>query len=868
MAVNAKETKAAVKPAVTKAPVDKSVDQAAAAIKRVKVAQKIYADYPQEEVDAIFKAAALAADEAAVKLAKAAFEETGMGNLEDKVIKNRYAAEFTYSQYKDTPTCGVVERNDAQGTLKLAEPLGVLGAIVPCTNPTSTAIFNALLALKTRNGIVFSPHPRSAKATIAAAKVVLDAAVAAGAPKDIIGWVEEPTIASSEALMKEADVILATGGPGMVKAAYSSGKPAIGVGPGNVPVLVDSSADLDRAASAIIHSKSFDNGVICASEQNVCVVKDAYDGFLADLKKRGAYLLPASEKEKLAKVIMRTNPKTNVCSANPLIVGKSPFDIGKIAGIAVPENARIIVVEAPKADPGDPFCHEKLSPVLTVIKVDSFEEGIDACELLCEHGGHGHTADLYVSPLAQAKVEKFASALETCRILINTPSSQGGIGGIYTNGIRPSLTLGCGSWGGNSTWENVGVDNLLNYKVVGQFSNVKPAFIKPAYLFTKKNALRTGLAEILKACPTGKLVLVYDENGIKAEAEVASRLNKAKRKFVEVEVRDYSRRSAHKVAIALKKTGAKGLVAIGGDIAVAAGKLGRLLSVSPRIDLDALALPFLSLSKRIASVPVSDVVLSVIETSAWVRDGVSQRLTFEREDGTVGHVYDPSLVPTIAIIDKDWIVSHADDDSLRAYAALGRLLSSYTALGAGKEVDSLTIKSLKAARKVFKKNKLTKGAAIEFGLASALCFSNTCGGFSDALARGVSLAYGVDIDGALSVLLPSSIAQVITDAPYKIGTASGYVVPLGKAKFVKAAKKLKLAGKTDDELIASLTRWITEIRVKLHLPTAFADLAITPAVFKRKLDAAVELAFSSQSILTACSYPRIEGLTELLFNLL
>ena len=483
-----------------------SVEALEAKLAQVREAQKKFSTYTQEQVDKIFKAAAIAANQARIPLAKQAVEETGMGVVEDKVIKNNYAAEYIYNAYKNTKTCDIIERDESFGTIKVAEPIGVVGAVIPTTNPTSTAIFKTLISLKTRNGIIISPHPRAKKSTIAAAKVVLDAAVKAGAPENIIGWIDIPSLDMTNLLMKESDIILATGGPGMVKAAYSSGKPALGVGAGNTPAIIDSSADILLAVSSIIHSKTFDNGMICASEQSVIVVKDIYEKVKKEFQYRGCYFLNPEETEKVRKTIIING------ALNAKIVGQSAHTIAALAGVDVPVDTKVIIGEVESVDIAEEFAHEKLSPVLAFYKAEDFEDALNKAEHLIADGGYGHTSSLYCNAVTEKdKIDTFANRMKTCRILVNTPSSHGGIGDLYNFQLRPSLTLGCGSWGGNSVSENVGVKHLINIKTVAERRENMLWFRAPEKVYMKKGCLPVALQELKDVMGKKRVFIVTDQ---------------------------------------------------------------------------------------------------------------------------------------------------------------------------------------------------------------------------------------------------------------------------------------------------------------------------------------------------------------------
>lgn len=845
----------------------KTLDDLKKLFSEVKEAQKKFAEYSQEEVDRIFKAAALAADKASISLAKEAVNETGMGNVSDKIIKNRYAAEFIYNQYKDTKTCGVVEVDELRGTEKLAEPLGVLAAVVPCTNPTSTAIFKCLLALKTRNGLIFSPHPRSKKCTYDAVKIVYEAAVKAGAPENIIACLTEPTIELSGELMRLSDCILATGGPGMVAAAYSSGKPALGVGPGNVPVIVDSSSNLDYAASAILHSKSFDNGVICASEQNCIVVGDVYDQFKKVLVERGAYLIPAEEMDKFRSVIMRHSPKDpSIMSASPLVVGKTPVEIAKMAGVTIPEDTRVLVGEITNYEPSEAFAHEKLSPVLSLIKAKDFENALAIAEHLVEHGGHGHTASLYIDSKESKKISLFADKLETGRLLINTPSSQGGIGGIYSDAIRPSLTLGCGSYGGNSTWENIGVDNLLNYKIVAKIQNdTQSKFYAPGLIFAGKGALKEGIAKLLKNVAFKKYVLVYDTKSKEDAETVAKLLKKSNRKTVaEIEVKNNADTNAYKVANVIKAHPDTFIVAVGNGSAISAAKIARLIARIGKIDFSSYSLPFLSEEKRINDFASAFNYLVVVENNPWERYGVSQCASLKSK-GKIEKLISPSFLADMVILDKEMVHVDFVENEEKAFGALSKFISSYTSINSNPMIDKICVSSI---RKIYSAdNKISKNKAIELGINSSLVFSNTFGGFIDGAASSIAHLFNKSVNAILTVLLPEYVKAIATDSPYKMGTSANYIVPVAKSKIIVLARKLGFEGE-DEEVLKRFINWLMDARVKHHLPTCLSDLGISPTLLEENLDAIVENIFLSESIVSSPIYPRIDRIKEWIRSLL
>lgn len=579
-----------------------SVERLEEAIARVRKAQREFATFSQEQVDKIFFAAAVAANKMRIPLAKLAVEETGMGIVEDKVIKNHYASEYIYNAYKDTKTCGIIEEDKAYGTIKIAEPIGLVAAVIPTTNPTSTAIFKTLISLKTRNGIIISPHPRAKKSTIAAAKVVLDAAVAAGAPEGIIDWIDSPSLEMTNLIMKEADVILATGGPGMVKAAYSSGKPAIGVGAGNTPAIIDDTADVTLAVNSIIHSKTFDNGMICASEQSVIVLDKVYEQAKKEFKDRGCYFLDDEQTERVRKTILING------ALNAKIVGQKPVTIAKLAGFDVPASTKILIGEVESVDLSEEFAHEKLSPVLAMYRAKDINEAFDKAERLVADGGYGHTSSIYLDAVTQrAKLDEFASRMKTCRILVNTPSSQGGIGDLYNFKLRPSLTLGCGSWGGNSVSENVGVKHLINIKTVAQRRENMLWFRVPQKVYMKKGCLPVALDELKHVMGKKKAFIVTDSflynNGYtKPITDKLDEMGIQHTTFFDV-APDPTLACAKEGAAQMAAFKPDCIIALGGGSAMDAGKIMWVMYEHPEVDFMDMAMRFMDIRKRVYTFP-------------------------------------------------------------------------------------------------------------------------------------------------------------------------------------------------------------------------------------------------------------------------
>ena len=664
----------------------------------VREAQRIFAAYTQEQVDKIFTAAALAANKARIPLAKLAVEETGMGIVEDKVIKNHYASEYIYNAYRDTKTCGVIEEDKAYGIKKVAEPIGVVAAVIPTTNPTSTAIFKTLISLKTRNGIIISPHPRAKKSTIAAAKVVLEAAVAAGAPEGIIGWIDVPSLELTDTLMKEADIILATGGPGMVKAAYSSGKPALGVGAGNTPAIIDESADVILAVNSIIHSKTFDNGMICASEQSVIVDKKVYKAVKEEFAYRGCYFLNKSETEKVRKTIIING------ALNAKIVGQKAHTIAALAGVTVPEETKILIGEVTSVDLSEEFAHEKLSPVLAMYKAEDFEDALSKAEHLIADGGFGHTSSLYINVETQAdKIAEFSERMKTCRCLINTPSSHGGIGDLYNFKMAPSLTLGCGSWGGNSVSENVGVKHLLNVKTVAERRENMLWFRAPEKVYFKKGCLPVALDELGTVMGKKKAFIVTDQflykNGYtKCVTDKLDSLGIMHTTFYNV-APDPTLACAKEGTAAMRLFEPDVIIAIGGGSAMDAAKIMWVMYEHPEADFLDMAMRFMDIRKRIYTFPKmgEKAYFVAISTSSGTGSEVTPFAVIT--DETTGQKYplaDYELLPKMAIIDADMHMNQPKGlTAASGIDALTHALEAYASIMATEYTDGLALQAMK-----------------------------------------------------------------------------------------------------------------------------------------------------------------------------
>ena len=761
----------------------------------VREAQRIFAAYTQEQVDKIFTAAALAANKARIPLAKLAVEETGMGIVEDKVIKNHYASEYIYNAYRDTKTCGVIEEDKAYGIKKVAEPIGVVAAVIPTTNPTSTAIFKTLISLKTRNGIIISPHPRAKKSTIAAAKVVLEAAVAAGAPEGIIGWIDVPSLELTDTLMKEADIILATGGPGMVKAAYSSGKPALGVGAGNTPAIIDESADVILAVNSIIHSKTFDNGMICASEQSVIVDKKVYKAVKEEFAYRGCYFLNKSETEKVRKTIIING------ALNAKIVGQKAHTIAALAGVTVPEETKILIGEVTSVDLSEEFAHEKLSPVLAMYKAEDFEDALSKAEHLIADGGFGHTSSLYINVETQAdKIAEFSERMKTCRCLINTPSSHGGIGDLYNFKMAPSLTLGCGSWGGNSVSENVGVKHLLNVKTVAERRENMLWFRAPEKVYFKKGCLPVALDELGTVMGKKKAFIVTDQflykNGYtKCVTDKLDSLGIMHTTFYNV-APDPTLACAKEGTAAMRLFEPDVIIAIGGGSAMDAAKIMWVMYEHPEADFLDMAMRFMDIRKRIYTFPKmgEKAYFVAISTSSGTGSEVTPFAVIT--DETTGQKYplaDYELLPKMAIIDADMHMNQPKGlTAASGIDALTHALEAYASIMATEYTDGLALQAMKnifeylpaayelGAHDAVAREKMATASTMA-GMAFANAFLGVCHSLAHKLGAYHHLPHGI----ANALLITDVMRFNAAEVPTKMGTFSQYQYPHCKARYVE-----------------------------------------------------------------------------------
>ena len=853
-----------------------SVEALEAKLREIRKAQAQFSTYSQQQVDAIFRAAALAACKQRIPLAKQAVEETGMGVVEDKVIKNHYAAEYIYNAYKNAKTCGVVEEDAAYGIKKIAEPIGVIAAVIPTTNPTSTAIFKTLLALKTRNGIIISPHPRAKHSTIAAAKVVLEAAVAAGAPAGIIGWIDVPSLDLTNMVMKEADIILATGGPGMVHAAYSSGKPAIGVGAGNTPAIFDDTADILLAVNSVIHSKTFDNGMICASEQSVIVLESIYDAVKQEFQKRGCYFLSPEETEQVRKTILING------ALNAKIVGQSAYRIAELAGVAVPEHTKILIGEVESVDISEEFAHEKLSPVLAMYKAADFQDALDKAEHLIADGGYGHTSSLYVNTVTgQDKIARFSACMKTCRILINTPSSHGGIGDLYNFKLAPSLTLGCGSWGGNSVSENVGIKQLLNIKTVAERRENMLWFRAPQKIYIKKGCLPVALEELGAVMHKQKAFIVTDsflyQNGYtKPITDKLDELGIRHATFFDV---------APDPTLACAKEGTKAMtafapdciIAVGGGSAMDAAKIMWVLYEHPDADFLDMAMRFSDIRKRIYTFPHMGEKASfiAIPTSAGTGSEVTPFAVITDEaTGTKYPLADYELMPNMAIVDAD-LMMHAPKGltSASGIDAMSHALEAYASVMATDYTDGLALKAIqtifdylprayeKGAEDPAAREKMANAATMA-GMAFANAFLGVCHSMAHKLGAFHHLPHGI----ANALMLDEVLRFNAAEVPTKMGTFPQYDHPHTLARYAEIADFLHIPGKDDTEKLEGLIAKLDQLKEQIGIRKTIRDYGIDEAAFLESLDAMTEQAFDDQCTGANPRYPLMSEIKQMYLN--
>lgn len=853
-----------------------SVESLESAIARVRVAQRKFATYTQEQVDAIFKAAAIAANKARIPLAKMAVAETGMGIVEDKVIKNNYAAEHIYNAYRRTKTCGVIEEDKAYGMKKIAEPIGVIAAVIPTTNPTSTAIFKTLLALKTRNAIIISPHPRAKASTAAAAKIVLDAAVEAGAPEGIINWIDVPSLDMTSLLMKEADIILATGGPGMVKAAYSSGKPALGVGAGNTPAIIDDTADIVLAVSSIIHSKTFDNGMICASEQSVIVLDGIYDAVKAEFAARGCFFLSPEETERVRKTIIING------ALNAKIVGQSAAKIAELAGVKVPAGTKILIGEVESVELSEEFAHEKLSPVLAMYRAKDIGDAFDKAEHLIADGGYGHTSSIYLNAgTEQAKLNEFAARMKTCRILVNTPSSQGGIGDLYNFKLPPSMTLGCGSWGGNSVSENVGVKHLLNIKTVAERRENMLWFRTPEKVYIKKGCLPVALDELKNVMGKKRAFIVTDaflyRNGYtKPITDKLDEMGIIHTTFFDV---------APDPTLACAVAGAKQMtdfapdciIALGGGSAMDAGKIMWVLYEHPEADFMDMAMRFIDIRKRVYTFPKmgEKAYFIAVPTSAGTGSEVTPfAVITDEKTGVKYPLADYELLPNMAIVDTDFHMSAPRGlTAASGIDAVTHALEAYASVMATDYTDGLALRALKVIFEylpraydngqvdVEAREKMANAATMA-GMAFANAFLGVCHSMAHKLGAFHHLPHGI----ANALMIEEVLRFNASEAPVKMGTFSQYDHPHTLARYAEVADYLGLGGKSDIEKHENLIKAVNTLKERVGIKKTIRDYNIDEADFLARLDDMTEQAFDDQCTGANPRYPLMSEIKQMYLN--
>ena len=831
----------------------------------LRTAQAKFATYTQEQVDCIFRAAALAANQARIPLAKMAVAETGMGVVEDKVIKNNYAAEYIYNAYKDTKTCGVVEEDKAFGTKRIAEPIGVIAAVIPTTNPTSTAIFKTLISLKTRNAVLISPHPRAKKSTIAAAKIVLDAAVAAGAPKDIIGWIDVPSLELTNTLMQEADLILATGGPGMVRAAYSSGKPALGVGAGNTPAVIDKTADILLAVNSIVHSKTFDNGMICASEQSVIVDDSIYDQVKAEFIKTGCYVLTPEETEKVRKTILING------ALNSKIVGQPAAKIAELAGVTVDPRTKVLIGEVESVDLEEEFAHEKLSPVLAMYHAADFADALNKADQLVQDGGYGHTASLYIDTVHEReRLDQFAARMKACRIVVNTPSSHGGIGDLYNFNLAPSLTLGCGSWGGNSVSENVGVKHLLNIKTVAERRENMLWFRTPQKVYFKKGCLPIAMRELKQVLGKQKAFVVTDrflfQSGtIHCITDQLHELGIAYQIFSDVEP-DPTLACAKRGAEEMRAFAPDVIIALGGGSAMDAAKIMWVMYEHPEADFMDMAMRFLDIRKRVYTFPTmgEKAYFIAVPTSSGTGSEVTPfAVITDEKTGVKYPLADYALLPNMAIVDTDLMMTQPKGlTAASGIDALVHALEAYASVMATDFTDGL---ALRAIQNIFTylpacyENGLNEPVAREkmanastmAGMAFANAFLGVCHSMAHKLGAFHHLPHGV----ANAVLLTDVMRYNADPRPQKMGTFSQYAYPHTLERYAEVARFLGLSGNSDEELLEQLIAKIEALKERVGIKKTIRDYGVKEEDFLATLDEMVEQAFDDQCTGANPRYP-------------
>lgn len=853
----------------------KNADQLAKRMEEVKKAQKEYATYSQEKVDEIFRAAAMAANNMRIQLAKMAVEETGMGIVEDKVIKNHFASEYIYNKYKDEKTCGVIERDNAFGITKVADPIGVIAAIVPTTNPTSTAIFKALIALKTRNGIVFSPHPRAKKSTIKAADIVLQAAIEAGAPKNIIGWIDEPSVELSNMVMQKSDLILATGGPGMVRAAYSSGKPAIGVGAGNTPAIIDETAHIKMAVSSILLSKSFDNGVICASEQSVIVLDEVYDAVKAEFSARGGYILKQDQIDKVRGVILKDG------RLNADMVGQSALKIAEMAGVSVPEDTKVLIGEVESVELSEPFSHEKLSPVLAMYKAKTFDTALEKADYLIQQGGMGHTSVLYTDQVkSQERIMKFSSVMKTGRTIINMPSSQGAIGDLYNFKLAPSLTLGCGSWGGNSVSENVGVKHLINVKNVAERRENMLWYRVPSKIYFKNGSLPVALQELQDMNKKRAFIVtdkvLYELGYVDQITELLDEMDIDFKVFFDVQP-DPTLAVARKGAEEMKNFEPDTIIALGGGSPMDAAKIMWVLYEHPEVAFEDLAMRFMDIRKRVYKFPTmgQKAMMVAIPTSAGTGSEVTPfAVITDEKTGVKYPLADYELTPDMAIVDaalmtnmpKGLTAASGIDALTHAIEAYVSIMASEFTNGQALEAIRLIFKYLPAAYKNGTTDLKAREKMAHASTIAGMAFANAFLGVCHSMAHKLGSAHHVPHGIANALLINEVIKFNAVENPRKQAAFPQYKYPDAALRYAKIADHLQLGGKTTEEKVGLLIKAIDELKAAVNIPKTIEEAGVSRTNFYATLDDLCEQAFDDQCTGANPRYPLMSEIKQMYIN--
>lgn len=850
-----------------------SVETLEAKMKAMREAQKEFAKFSQEQVDKIFYEAAMAANKMRIPLAKMAVEETQRGVLEDKIIKNHYAAEYIYNAYKDTKTCGVIEEDTAYGIKKVAEPIGLVAAVIPTTNPTSTAIFKTLICLKTRNAIIISPHPSAKACTIEAAKVVLEAAVKAGAPEGIIGWFDVPSLELTNQVMRDSDIILATGGPGMVKAAYSSGKPALGVGPGNTPVIIDDTADIKMAVNSIIHSKTFDNGMICASEQSVTVLDSIYEEVKKEFQYRGCYFLKkGAELDKVRKTIIING------ALNSKIPGKSAYEIAKMAGVDVPENTKILIGEVESVDISEEFAHEKLSPVLAMYKAKTFDEALAKAEQLVADGGYGHTSALYVHPAQTEKIEKHYAAMKTCRVLINTPAAQGGIGDLYNFKLAPSLTLGCGSWGGNSVSENVGVKHLINVKTVAERRENMLWFRTPEKVYFKKGSMPVALDELGTIMHKKKAFIVTDsflyKNGyVKGIEEKLDAMGIQHTCFYEV-APDPTLQCAQKGADMMRSFEPDTIIALGGGSAMDAAKIMWVMYEYPDANFEDMAMDFMDIRKRVYTFPEmgKKAYFVAIPTSSGTGSEVTPfAIITDAETGVKWPLADYQLLPNMAIVDVDNMMTQPKGlTSASGIDVMTHAIEAFVSIMATDYTDGLAMKAVKMVFEnlpsAYENGANDPKAREEMANASCMAgmaFANAFLGLNHSMAHKLGAFHHLPHGVANAVLLTEVMRYNASEVPTKMGTFSQYQYPHALARYAELGRFAGCTGKDDKEVFENFLAKLEVLKEQIGIKKSIKEYGIDEKYFLDTLDDMVEQAFNDQCTGANPRYPLMKEIKEL-----